>query len=151
MMRAFFTVIMTLLALQVFATPTPEDMYGQYDKDGKYRDMQEQVDQMNQKMAEAEQVQAEKQSMALWFSILIGLIPLGYIGKQVISGRTWQNNPSGTVRALAIGLAGGILLFALNYGIFLLKIKYGSQFNSVLAAALVLFLIFGSIYVLKKK
>ena len=151
MMRAFFTAMMTLLALQVFATPTPEDMYGQYDKDGKYRDMQEQVDQMNQKVAEAEQVKAEKQSMALWFSILIGLIPLGYIGKQVVSGRTWQNDPGGTVRALAIGLAGGALLFALNYGIFLLKIKYGSQFNSVLAAALVLFLVIGSIYVLRKK
>ena len=50
-----------------------------------------------------------------------------------------------------MGLAGGALLFALDYGIFMLKIEYGTRFNTVLVVAFVLFLIIGSIYVLKKK
>ena len=150
MIKAVISLILTLFALQVLAAPAPEDMYGDYDKDGKYRAMQEQVDQINQNIEKAEKEESDKQTMALWASILIGLIPLGYIGKQVISERTWKNNLSGTVQALAIGLAGSAILFGFNYGIFLLKIEYGSKFNNILAVALVLFLVIGSIYVLRK-
>ena len=39
-MKAVISLILTLFALQVLATPTPEEMYGDYDKDGKYRAMQ---------------------------------------------------------------------------------------------------------------
>lgn len=149
MMRTFIAILLVLMSLQVFASP--EDMYGEYDKDGKYRDMQEQVDQMIQKQEEAEQEKSSKQSIALCFSILVGLIPLGYISRQVISGRTWESNPGGTLRALFVGLAGSALLFALNYGVLWLKIEYGSQFNTVFVVAILLFLIGGSIYVLRKR
>lgn len=150
MMKTFISLILALFALQVLATPTPEEMYGDYDKDGKYRAMQEQVDQINQKIEEAEKEKSDKQMVSLWAAIIIALIPLGYIGKQVISERIWENNPSGTIQALAIGLAGSAILFGFNYGIFLLKIEYASKFNTILAVALVLFLIIGSIYVLRK-
>ena len=76
MMKAVISLILTLFALQVLATPTPEEMYGDYDKDGKYRAMQEQVDQINQNIEKAEKEKSDKQTMALWASILIGLIPL---------------------------------------------------------------------------
>ena len=150
-MKAVISLILTLFALQVLATPTPEEMYGAYDKEGKYRDMQEQVDKINQQIAETEKEKSDKQTMAMWAAILIGLIPLGVIGKQIISKRTWENNPAGTAKALAIGLSGAAALFAFNYGIFWLKIEYGSQFNTAVVVALVLFLVIGSIYVLRKK
>ena len=43
------------------------------------------------------------------------------------------------------------MLFALNYGVFLLKIKMGDAFNTALAFLLVGALIVGSIYLLRKK
>lgn len=151
MMKAVILLILTLFAIQVLATPTPEEMYGAYDKDGKYRAMQEQVDQIIQKSEENKKEKAAKQQIALWVAIAIGFLPLCAIGRQVLSKRTWKDNPSGTRQALAIGLAGAAALFAFNYGIFWLKIEYGSQFNTAVVVALVLFLVIGSIYVLRKK
>ena len=147
-MKAFAAIVFALMSLLAFASP--EDMYGQYDKDGKYRAMQEQMDKINQQAEAAEKERAEKQTMALWAALLTGLIPLGYIGSQVIREQTWKSNPRGTAQALAVGLAGGAVLFGLNYGVFLLKIEYGSKFNTAVAMGLVLFMIIGSIYVLKK-
>ena len=48
-------------------------------------------------------------------------------------------------------LAGGATLFAINYGIFLLKLRYGSAFNTSLVFLLVAGLIAGSICLLRKK
>jgi len=150
-MKTFIVAVLALLALQVLASPTPEEMYGSLDKDGKYRQMQEQVDQMIQKSEEAARDKAAKQQVALWVALAIGFIPLCAIGKQVFSKRTWDENPSATRQALAIGLAGAAVLFGLNYGIFLLKIEYGSRFNAALAVALVLLLTISAIYVVRKK
>lgn len=150
-MKKFIVAVLALFTLQVLASPTPEEMYGSLDKDGKYRQMQEQVDQMIQKNEEAAQDKAAKQQIALWVALAIGFIPLCAIGKKVFSKRTWDENPSGTRQALAIGLAGAAVLFGLNYGIFLLKIEYGSRFNAALAVALVLSLTIGAIYVVRKK
>lgn len=150
-MKTFIVAVLALLALLAFASPTPEEIYGSLDKDGKYRQMQEQVDQMIQKSEQAEEEKAVKQQIALWVALAIGFIPLCVIGKQVLSKRAWDENPSGTRQALAISLAGAAVLFGLNYGIFLLKIEYGSRFNAALAVALVLLLTIGAIYVVRKK
>ena len=150
-MKKFIVAILALFALQVLASPTPEEMYGSLDKDGKYRQMQEQVDQMIQKSEEAARDKAAKQQVALWVALAIGFIPLCVIGKQVLSKRAWDENPSATRQALAIGLAGAAVLFGLNYGIFLLKIEYGSRFNAALAVTLVLLLTISAIYVVRKK
>ena len=150
-MKKFIVAVLALFTLQVLASPTPEEMYGSLDKDGKYRQMQEQVDQMIQKNEEAARDKAAKQQVALWVALAIAFIPLCAIGKQVFSKRTWDENPSATRQALAIGLAGAAVLFGLNYGIFLLKIEYGSRFNAALAVALVLLLTISAIYVVRKK
>lgn len=57
----------------------------------------------------------------------------------------------GTVRALGVGILGGAVLFALNYGIFLLKIKMGDAFNTARAFLIVAALIIGSILLLRGK
>ena len=150
-MITFMMTFLALFALQMTASPTPEEMYGSLDKEGKYRQMRDQVDQMIQKSEEATRDKAAKQKIALWVALAIGFIPLCVIGKQVLSKRAWDENPSATRQALAIGLAGAAVLFGLNYGIFLLKIEYGSRFNAALAVALVLLLTISAIYVVRKK
>ena len=150
-MKTFIMAVIALFALQLMATPSPEQMYDSLDKDGKYRQMQEQLDQVIEKSEQAEKEKATKQQIALWAALAIGFIPLYAIGKQVLSKRTWEENPSGTCQALGIALAGAVALFGLNYGIFLLKIEYGSSFNSVMAVALVLLLTIAAIYVVRKK
>lgn len=62
-----------------------------------------------------------------------------------------KENPEGPARALGVALAGGCVLFALNYGVFLLKIKMGDAFNTALTFLIVGALITGSIYLLRKK
>ena len=42
-MKKFIVAVLALLALQMIASPTPEEMYGSLDKDGKYRQMHAQV------------------------------------------------------------------------------------------------------------
>lgn len=156
MKTGFIVAALAFLNLHLLAAPgidslNVEKMYGAYDKDGKYRAMQEQVDQIIQKSEETKKEKAAKQQIALWVAIANGFLPLCAIGRQVLSKRTWKDNPSGTRQALAIGLAGAALLFVFNYGIFLLKIEYGSSFNTAVVVALVLFLIIGAIYVVRKK
>ena len=41
-MKTFVIAVLAALALQVMASSTPEEMYGMYDKDGKYRELTEQ-------------------------------------------------------------------------------------------------------------
>lgn len=142
-MKTIVMVVLAMFAVQLFAWETPEQMYGTYDKDGKYRQMREQLDQVVQQSEQAEKEKAAKRQIALWAAIAIG--------RQVLSKRTWKDNPAGTRLALAIGLAGTVLLTALNYGIFLLKIEYGGSFNTALAAVLVLLLTTGAIYAVRKK
>lgn len=128
-----------------------ESMYGALDKDGKYRAMQEQLDQMLQKTEQYQEEESQKRSVALWISILIGLIPLIGIGIQIIRGRTWRTNPTGTVKALVVGLAGACALFGINYFVLIMKIIYGSRFSIIFVVATMIFLIIAAIYILIKK
>lgn len=48
-------------------------------------------------------------------------------------------------------VAGGVVLFGLNYGVLYLKLKYGDGFNTTLAFLIVAGLVAGSIYLLNKK
>lgn len=155
MMKAITTILLALMSLSAYALPrtdslSVEEMYGAYDKDGKYRAVQEQVDQVVRQVEAAEKEKAEKRRMALWIALAVAVVPLGVIGKQIIGQRTWENNPKGTCQALAIGLASAVVLFALNYGIFLLKMEYGSTFNTALVVVLVVSLVIGAIYVVRK-
>ena len=89
-------------------------------------------------------------TLALSLAVLIGLIPLCYIGRNILKGKTWKENPYGTLKALGVGLAGSVLLFGLNYGIYLLKVKRGDAFNTTLAFLIVAALVAGAIYLMKK-
>ena len=148
-MKTLLTILLFLSTLQV--STSPEDMYNMYDRDGKYRALQEKVDQMNQKIENAEQERSEKKTLILIVSLLIAIVPLAIIGKQVICGRTWKTNPLGTAQALLIACAGGLVLFAFNYGIFYLKILHYEIFKYLFSLAIVIALIIGASIMLRKK
>ena len=110
----------------------------------------ERYEEAERRSQEAQAAERGKKTLALVGSILIGLIPLSAIGRRIIQEKSWENNPSGMGKALGVGLLGGLVLFALNYGVFLLKIKMGDAFNTSLAFLIVGGLIVGSIYLLRK-
>ena len=65
-MKTFISILLALMSLQAFAIPASdslsvEEMYGAFDKDGKYRAMEEQVEQIIQKSEEAKQEKAAQQ------------------------------------------------------------------------------------------
>ena len=141
--------LMIMLAGASAAAQTPEELYDEY-LTPETRAIMERFEEAERRSQEAEAAAKARRTLALCGAILIGLIPLGYIGRDIIRKKSWKNNPDGTLRALGTGLAGGVVLFGFNYGIFLLKIKMGDAFNTALAFLIVAALIAGSIYLLKK-
>lgn len=126
---------------------TPEELYEAYSTP-ETRAVLERFEEAERRSQEAEAAAKARRTLALVGAILIGLIPLGYIGREIIRKKSWRDNPSGTARAVGTGLAGGAVLFGLNYGIFLLKMRMGDAFNTSLAFLLVGILIAGSLYLL---
>ena len=149
MMKTILILLFALSTLQ--ASVSPEDMYSIYDKDGKYRAMEEQVDRINQQIEEAEREKNEKIQFILGISTLIGLIPAVAIGRKIIKNRSWKTNPSGMWQALGIALAGGLALFAINFTFLYLRFIYHKEFDHVFSIAIGAILIGGAIFFLKKK
>lgn len=132
------------------ASQSPEELYGEYITP-ETRAILDRSAQLEQEIQAARSADKARKTMALALALVIGLIPLFVVCRRMIRGKTWKENPGGTARALGVALAGGGVLFGLNYGVFLLKIKMGDTFNSALAFLIVGALIVGSIYLLRKK
>ncbi len=110
----------------------------------------EQSEQLSEQIAQGEAKERESKTRILIISLIIALIPAVYIGKDIVAGKTWQSNPDGTRRAVGTALAGGLVLFALNYGILYLKHRMGDSFNTALAFLLVAALLAFALHLLKK-
>jgi len=141
-----FLVILSLAA----AAQSPEERYQEYITP-EVRAVLERSEQAERENREAEAAAKARKSLMFAVSLAIALIPLGYIGSDIIRHETWKENPSGTARALGTGLAGGAVLFAVNYGIILLKVRMGDAFNIALAFLVVAALAVGSVWLMKKK
>ena len=140
-----------LFAVQFVSAQDPgslEEMYGATEE---YYALQAQMDQILESEQRSGEERQRGRTLVLIVSIVAALVPLGYLTPKIIREKTWKTNPGGTVRAIFVGLAGGVVLFAFNFGIFTLKEKYGQGFNIVLAYLLVAALIVGVIYLLRKK
>ena len=142
--------LLTLLAAWPAAAQSPDELYGDYITP-ETRAILERSAQLEQEIQAARAADKATKTTALAIAVLIGLIPPFAVGGRIIRGKTWKENPGGTARALGAALAGGCVLFALNYGVFLLKIKMGNSFNTALAFLIVGALIVGSIFLLRKK
>ena len=154
MKKIFAATVALLLAAFSFTAisawvQSPEEMYSEYITP-ETREILEKADRLEDEAMAAEAAAKTKKTLALSISIIIGLIPLCHIGRDIIKRKSWKENPGGTVRALGVGLIGGVVLFGLNYGVFLLKIRMGDGFNTAFAFLIVALLIAGAIYLLKK-
>jgi hypothetical protein len=149
MMKRLLLLTAVLFGLTAFAQ-SPEELYGKYITP-ETQAVLDRFEQAELRAQEAEAAARSRRTLALAGALLIGLIPLGIIGRRILRERTWKDNPAGTAKGLAIGLMGGAVLFGLNYGVFLLKIKMGDGFNTALAFLLVAAMIAGALYLLQKK
>lgn len=143
-MKTLITLFFFLASLQVVASP--EDMYGMYDKDGKHREMTEKVEQIIHKSEEQKKERQTKNISIMIVSLVIALTPLCVVGGDAIRKQTWKTNSRGTIQALATALAGGVALFAFNYGWFYLKYMQEEIFKWVLSIAFIILLIGIGIY-----
>lgn len=143
MRRCLF--LLTLLVGWSAAAQTPDQLYGDYITPETRAILERHEQAMREAAARA------RKTLILAVSGLIGLIPVGVIGLQILKEKTWKDNPGGTVRALGTAFAGGLVLFSLNYGVLYLKFKYGDAFNTALAFLIVAGLIVGCIYLLRGK
>lgn len=143
-------IIAIMLALMPLQATSPEEMYDAYITP-QTRELLDEFDRIEEDIRNAENAERNKRNIAITFSILIGLIPLAYTLRQIIRARTWEVSVAGTAKAIGISLLGGAVLFGLNYGIFMLKIKMGDAFNTSLAFLLVAIIIAGAIWLLTKK
>lgn len=141
--------LMIMLVGASAAAQSPEELYGEYITP-EAQALLGRFEEAERQSQEAEAAAKSRRTLALSVAILIGLIPLVHIGRDIIRKKSWRDNPGGTVRALLTGIAGGVVLFGLNYGIFILKVRMGDAFNTTLAFLIVGALIAGSLYILNK-
>lgn len=132
------------------ASQSPEELYGEYITP-ETRAILDRSAQLEQEIQAARSADKDMKTVSFVLALVIGLNPLFVVCRRMIRGKTWKENPGGTARALGVALAGGGVLFGLNYGVFLLKIKMGDAFNTALTFLIVGALIVGSIYLLRKK
>lgn len=142
--------LLTLLLGWSAGAQSPEELYEEYITP-ETRAVLERFEQAEREVQAAEAAARARKTLMLAVAVLIGLIPVVVTGRRVLREKTWKDNPGGTVRALGTALAGGVVLFGLNYGVLYLKLKYGDGFNTTLAFLIVAALIAGSIYMLRKK
>lgn len=141
--------LLILLTGGVAAAQTPDELYQEYITP-ETQAILDRFDEAERHAQEAEAAARTRRTLALTAAILIGLIPIGTTVRNIVRRKSWRENPSGTRKALGVSLAGGAVLFALNYGLFLLKIRMGDAFNTAFVFLIVAAMIAGSIYFLKK-
>ncbi|MBQ9410001.1 MAG: hypothetical protein IJU21_00150 [Bacteroidales bacterium] len=143
-------ILALILALMPLQATSPKNLYEEYITP-ETRELLDQFDKVEKDIEEAENAARARRTSALVLSVIIGLIPLGVIGRRIIRGKTWKDNPYGTAKSFGIAILGGLVLFGLNYGIFTLKFRMGDAFNTTLAFLLVAAIIVGAVWLLTKK
>ena len=146
----FFAAALLRAAQPASPSLSPEDMYQEYITP-ETRALLDEYDRAMEQTREAEEAARTRRTLALVFSLAVGLIPVVHIGRRAIRQKSWRQNPDGTARALGVALLGGVVLFGLNYGIFLLRLKLGDAFPLAFAFLAVAALIALAILLLRKK
>ena len=142
--------LLTLLVGGLAAAQTPEELYQEYITP-ETQAILDRFEEAERHTQEAEEAARARKTLALAAAILIGLIPVGATVRNIVRKKSWQDNRAGTLRALGVSLLGGVVLYALNYSLFLLKIRMGNAFNTAFVFLIVAVLIAGSIYLYRKK
>ena len=142
--------MLTFLAGWPAGAQSPEELYQEY-MTPETRAVLERAEEAERHAQEAAATARARRTLALAGAILIGLIPVGETVRNIVRKKTWKENPSGTMSSLGISVLGGVVLFAVNYGLFMLKIRMGDAFKTAFVFLIVAVLIVGSLYLYRKK
>ena len=123
------------------------EMYGATDE---YLEMQAQMDEIVAQEERAEQQKKTQNLLIIALSLIIALIPTAAIIRMAVQGKFRGAGAGGILKAVLILLAGGVVLFALNYGWFYLRVNYSQEMNKVLAGLIVVGLVVLAVVFMRK-
>jgi uncharacterized membrane-anchored protein len=135
------------LERQDSATRAMLEMYGATEE---YLAMQAQMDDIVAQQERTEQKRKTQNLLIIALSLIIALIPTVAVIRMAVQGKFRNPTAGGILRAVLILLAGGVVLFALNYGWFYLRANYGQEMNKVLAGLIVVGLVVLAIVMMRK-
>ena len=124
------------------------EMYGATDE---YLEMQAQMDDIVAQEERTEQQKKTQNLLIITLSLIIALIPTVAVIRMAVQGKFKEAGAGGIIRAVLILLAGGTVLFALNFGWFYLRVNYAQEMNKVLAGLIVAGLVVLAIVMMRKE
>ena len=127
-----------------------EEMLRSYGATDEYFEMQRQMDEYLERQEKAQQRDKTRKTIMLVLSLAVAVVPVSAIGKRIIQ-HPEERTPKGVTLALLISLAGGAVLFAINYGWMYLRWKAGDAINFPLALLITIGIAAGAFYLLNKK
>ncbi|MBR3405512.1 MAG: hypothetical protein IKG92_01225 [Bacteroidales bacterium] len=158
-MKRIFTLLVAGLLLAVcqpaanaqqLSQEEVDEMLRQYGATDEYFEMQRLMDEIAEKSEAAERQEKTTRAVMLILSLAVAVIPLWGIGKRIIQ-HPEVRTAKGVTLALLIGVAGGAVLFAINYGWMFLRVKYGDELNFPLALLITVGIAAGAIFLMNKK
>ncbi len=130
--------------------PSEEELLRMYGATDEYFEMQRKMDEIVQHSEEARQQEKTTRAVMLILSLAVAVVPLWSITKRIIQHpevRTFK----GVTLALLVAIAGGAVLFGINYGWMYLRLEHGDAINFPMAFLITLGLAGFAIFLLHKK
>ena len=127
-----------------------EDLMRAYGASDEYIEMQRKMQDILDKSEEAKQKEQNTKTIMLVLALAVAAVPLVVIGKKIID-HPEVRTVKGVASALGVALLGGAVLFGINYGWMLLRLKHGDALNFPFALIITLALAAGAIFLLNKK
>ena len=135
------------LERQDSATRAMLEMYGATEE---YLAMQAQMDDIVAQQERTEQKRKTQNLLIIALSLIIALIPTVAVIRMAVQGKFRNPTAGGILRAVLILLAGGVVLFALNFGWFYLRVNYSDEMNKILAGLIVIGLVVLAIVLMRR-
>ena len=128
-----------------------EDLMRAYGVTDEYMEMQRKMDEIIQKGEESRQNEKNARTIMLILSLAVAAVPSIAIGKMIVRQSPEERTAKGTAGAVATALAGGAVLFGINYGWMYLRWKAGDALNFPLALLITAGIAVGAFFLLNKK
>ena len=127
-----------------------EDLMRAYGATDEYMEMQRKMDEIVKQGEKSRQDDKNARTIVLVLSLAVAVVPLWAIGKRIIQ-HPEERTPKGVTLALLVCIAGGAVLFAINYGWMYLRYKAGDALNFPLALLITIGIAVGAFVLLNKK
>ena len=123
------------------------EMYGATNE---YLEMQAQMDEIVEQHARTEKQKKTQNRLIIALSLIVALVPVMAVIRMAAQGKFQKPGSRAILKAILVLLAGGAVLFALNYGWLYLRANAAAEMNYVLSALIVIGLLVLAIVWLRK-